>query len=114
MYVRLFIFWIVGWLVGFCFVWLVFLLQFWFGLGFFVFILVTYRSIDSVLSVWQAGQAGGQISQLSCITKTLTLDITRRLFNQILSYLPCLFAPFYTTFSDLDLGWDHKVSTKQW
>ena len=38
----------------------------------------------------------------SCLT--LTLDITSKLFNQILSYLPCLYAPFYTAFTDLGMG----------
>ena len=46
----------------------------------------------------------------SCVAKTLTLDMTLRLFNRICAYLPCLQAPltllsFYKTFIDLDLVW---------
>ena len=44
----------------------------------------------------------------SCAAKTLTLYITCKLFNQILSHLPCLQAPLtstiFVTFSGLDLG----------
>ena len=50
-------------------------------------------------------------SRLSC---EATLDIMRKLFNQLFVYLPCLKAPLiYTLFSDLDFGCVHKASAKQ-
>ena len=43
-----------------------------------------------------------------CVAKTLTLDITRKVFNQFVSYLSWFLAPlschFYPFVSDLDFG----------
>ena len=82
--------------------------------AFFLSIWVTYESMWSVVFV---GPAGRLVSQPSCMAKTLTLDITRKLFHQFFSYLPYLLAPVtyhYTPlFLTLTLPGGHKASAKQ-
>ena len=50
---------------------------------------------------------------VSCTAKTLMLDIACKLFNQILSYLPCLKARLTSTilycFTDLDVAWGSQA-----
>ena len=50
----------------------------------------------------------------SCVAKTLTLKVTRKLFNQMLSYLPYFIGTIFILLSlTLTLPGSHKVSIKQ-
>ena len=60
----------------------------------------------------------GGAGRPSCVAKTLTLDITRKVFNHVFfhtchAYKYYCRLSFNTTFADLDIGWGHKVSAKQ-
>ena len=59
------------------------------------------------------------VGRLSCVTTTLTLDITRKLFNQFLSYVHMLIGTidsyhFRLISLILILPGGHKVRTKQY
>ena len=75
---------------------------------FFTNIISIWICIISRVAVWPA--VVRLFLRWSCVAKTLMLDITGKLFNQILSHSPCssaqlIFYHFYTTYSVLGLGW---------
>ena len=59
--------------------------------------------------------AGPSASCSSCVVRTLMLDITHKLYDQIFSYLPCLQAPLTSIPLSLALTLlgGHKVSVNQ-
>ena len=66
--------------------------------------------INVVSCVWLAGQ-------LSCMAKTLMLDLTRNCSTKFVHTWHTnshhWLQPFYTAFTDLDRAWGHKVSAEQ-
>ena len=49
----------------------------------------------------------------SFVTKTAMSDISRKLFNQMFSYVPCLQVPLISTiFTDVDLVWGSQGQSK--
>ena len=95
-------------------------------LGFLVVVVVVVTVDQYGLSIDLYNQShcpthGRLSSQRSFAAITLAFYITvftRKLFNQFFfhachAYSHYSLPPFYTTFTGLDLGWGHKVSTKQ-